>query len=116
MHELEKLSKRTVDLESVLSTAEELKHVSAAKVGVDRVQLPDAKTYCAITSDDRNRRPICRLRFNDLDRLRAGLINDDQTETIVDIDRASDLCKHADTLRETARRCLSGTRTREGRG
>ena len=80
--------------------------ILSSEVEVDRVHMRDAKTYCAIIFDDNNRKPICRLRFNNLDRLRVGLINDDKTETVVDIDRPADLYKHADTLRETVRRYL----------
>lgn len=45
-----------------------------------RVHMRDAETYCAILLDDNNRKPICRLRFNNLDKLSVGLFNDKREE------------------------------------
>lgn len=38
--------------------------IAAEKVSPDRVFIRDAKSYCAILFDDNNRKPICRLFFN----------------------------------------------------
>ncbi|MDD3151159.1 MAG: hypothetical protein PHV68_10065, partial [Candidatus Gastranaerophilales bacterium] len=34
----------------------------------ERVKMRDAKSYCAILFDDNNRRPVCRLFFNDIEK------------------------------------------------
>ncbi|MCT1690381.1 type I restriction enzyme HsdR N-terminal domain-containing protein [Brevibacterium sp. p3-SID960] len=78
--------------------------ILSSEIAVERVHMRDAKSYCAIIFDDNNRKPICRLRFNNPERLRVGLMNGDKTEEVVDIDRPSDLYAHAERLRETARR------------
>ena len=63
-----------------------------------RVTMRDAQTYCAILLDDNNRRPICRLRFNNPDRLRVGLFGPNREETIIAIDSVDDLFLHAEAI------------------
>jgi len=38
--------------------------ILAAKINVTRVVIRDNQSYCGILLDDNNRRPICRLHFN----------------------------------------------------
>ena len=66
-----------------------------------RVTMRDAQTYCAILLDDNNRRPICRLRFNNPDRLRVGLFGPNREETIIAIDSVDDLFLHAEAIIQT---------------
>ena len=63
-----------------------------------RVVMRDAQSYCAILLDDNNRRPICRLRFNNTDRLRIGLFNGSKDETIVPIDSVDEIYAHANAI------------------
>ena len=65
-----------------------------------RVVMRDAKSYCAILFDDNNRRPICRLRFNNPAKLSIGFF-DGSEESIIQINDLSDIYKHADKLRKT---------------
>ncbi len=59
----------------VTTTTEELKgfHIIRAIVrGIvptKRIFMRDAQSYCAILLDDNNRKPICRLRFNNSEKL-----------------------------------------------
>lgn len=66
-----------------------------------RIFMRDAQSYCAILLDDNNRKPLCRLRFNNESRLVLGLISDRDEEKIVlgDVD---ELYNYADRLRATA--------------
>ncbi|MBR5821113.1 MAG: type I restriction enzyme HsdR N-terminal domain-containing protein [Alistipes sp.] len=41
-----------------------IRAILCGKVGVDRIAMRDAQSYCAILFDDNNRKPICRLRYN----------------------------------------------------
>jgi hypothetical protein len=41
-----------------------IRAILCGKVGVDRISMRDAQSYCAILFDDNNRKPICRLRYN----------------------------------------------------
>lgn len=65
-----------------------------------RVFMRDAQSYCAILFDDNNRKPICRLRFNNPERLVLGLMNgkDEEKVVLADLDT---LYEHADKLRAT---------------
>jgi hypothetical protein len=81
----------------VLTSAEELEgfHIVRAilrgLVPTKRVVMRDAQTYCAILLDDNNRKPICRLRFNNREKLRLGLFNDKKEEEIVSLESPDDI-------------------------
>lgn len=66
-----------------------------------RVFMRDAQSYCAILFDDNNRKPICRLRFNNADRLVLGLMSgkDEEKVTLVDLD---EIFLHAEKLKAAA--------------
>ena len=66
-----------------------------------RVFIRDAQSYCAILLDDNNRKPICRLRFNNTQRLRLGLFNETRDEEQVSLETVDDLFNHAERLRAT---------------
>ena len=72
-----------------------------------RVVMRDAQSYCAILLDDNNRRPICRLRFNNVARLRLGLFNKGKEEEVVSLESPDSIYDFADRLRETVRLYLS---------
>lgn len=69
-----------------------------ALVPSKRVVMRDAQTYCAILLDDNNRRPICRLRFNNPEKLRIGLFGASKEETIVSLASVDDIYTHAETI------------------
>lgn len=81
----------------VVTSAEELEgfHIVRAIlrgiVPTKRVVMRDAQTYCAVLLDDNNRKPICRLRFNNRDKLRLGLFNDKKEEEIVVLETPDDI-------------------------
>lgn len=45
-----------------------------------RISIRAAASYCAVLFDDNNRKPICRLRFNNENRLVIGLFNGNKEE------------------------------------
>lgn len=65
-----------------------------------RVVIRDAQTYCAVLFDDNNRKPICRLRFNNSDRLQLGMFTGKEEERVV-LSDLSDIYKYADQLKAT---------------
>lgn len=69
-------------------------------VAPKRIFMRDAQTYCAIILDDNNRKPICRLRFNNTAKLALGLMNekDEEKVALADLD---DIYNHADKLKAT---------------
>lgn len=88
----------------VITSAEELKgfHIVRAilrgLVPTKRVVMRDAQTYCAILLDDNNRKPICRLRFNNREKLRLGLFNDKKEEEIVALESPDDIYNYTAQL------------------
>ena len=62
----------TKESDGIETTAEELNGLNIVRailceiIEPKRIVLRDAKSYCAILFDDNNRKPICRLRFNNL--------------------------------------------------
>jgi len=65
----------------------------------NRIFLRDAKTYCAILFDNNNRRPICRLRFNNPSRLAIGVFNGKE-ENIFQISDLTEIYNYASQLKE----------------
>ena len=66
-----------------------------------RVTMRDAQTYCAILLDDNNRKPICRLRFNNPQKLRLGIFNDKKEEEQFSLDTVDDIHNYAEQIRNT---------------
>jgi hypothetical protein len=70
-------------------------------VNPQRIVMRDAQSYCAVLLDDNNRKPICRLRFNNTQKLRIGLFNEKKEEVIVSLESLYDIFNHADQLKAT---------------
>lgn len=70
-------------------------------VSPKRVTMRDAQSYCAILLDDNNRKPICRLRFNSVDKMRLGIFNDKKEEEQFPIDAVDDIHSYGDQLKKT---------------
>lgn len=93
------------------TTQEELEAYFAIKtllrevVDTKRVTIRDTLSYCGILLDDNNRRPICRLRFNRIQK-QLGIIGLDKKETRVPIDSVDDVYKHTDAIRAIAQSYL----------
>ena len=66
-----------------------------------RVIMRDALSYCAVLLDDNNRKPICRLRFNNTQKLAIGLFDDKKEEIKMPLESLDDLYSHADRLKAT---------------
>lgn len=92
--------------QQIVTTAEEIEGFHAVRailrdlVSPKRVIMRDALSYCAILLDDNNRKPLCRLRFNNLKKLRIGLF-DKREEDVVALDAVDDIFGHAERLRAT---------------
>jgi len=71
-------------------------------VAPKRVFIRDAQSYCAVLLDDNNRKPICRLRFNNTQKLRLGLFSTDKEEEVMSIDVVDDVFKYSDQIKAAA--------------
>lgn len=63
--------------------------------------MRDAQSYCAILLDDNNRKPICRLRFNNPQKLRLGLFNAAKEEEQIYLGSIDDIYNFAEKIRAT---------------
>lgn len=68
-----------------------VKAIARQKVDVGRVVMRDTKSYCGILLDDNNRKPICRLRFNNESKKVLCLFDNDKVETKHPIDSVDDI-------------------------
>lgn len=99
----------------IVTSAEEMEGFYAIRamlrdiIPSKRIAMRDAQSYCAILLDDNNRKPICRLRFNNIQKLRLGLFNDKREEEIVSIESVDDVFNYADRLKGTAQSYLQGS-------
>jgi hypothetical protein len=89
----------------IVTTAEEIEgfHIVRAilseLVSPRRIVMRDAQSYCAILLDDNNRKPVCRLRFNNTQKLAVGLFNGKKEEERFALEHIDDLYKHAEQLK-----------------
>ena len=54
--------------------------------------------------DDSRLKPLVRLYFNNLERLRIELIGENKEKTMHDISKLDDILQYAEAIRDTARR------------
>ena len=79
------------------TTVEELegyyivKSIVCEVMAVERVTYRDSQSYFAIFADDNNRRPICRLHFNNTNNKRIGFIDENRNEQMESIAKLDDL-------------------------
>lgn len=91
----------------VVTSAEELEGFHTVRailrelVNPKRIVMRDAQSYCAILLDDNNRKPICRLRFNNTQKLRLGVFNEMKEEEQVSLESIDDIFNCADQLKAT---------------
>lgn len=65
-----------------------------------RITMRDSLSYCAILFDDNNRKPICRLRFNNTEKLVLGLFNGKDEEKIP-LSNLDEIYNYAERLKAT---------------
>lgn len=91
----------------IVTTPEEIegfhivRSILRGSVNPQRVSMRDAQSYCAILLDDNNRKPICRLRFNNTQKLSLGIFNDKKEEERFAIECVDDIYNYAEQLKAT---------------
>lgn len=92
------------------TTTEELegyyivKSIVCEVIPSERVTYRDSQSYFAIFADDNNRKPICRLRFNNTNNKRIGFIDENKNEQLETIDKVDDIYNFKKELIEAAKR------------
>lgn len=66
-----------------------------------RITLRDALSYCSVILDDNNRKPLCRLYFNN-NKKYIGIFDADKKEEKIPIETVDDIYKHYDKLKTIA--------------
>jgi predicted type IV restriction endonuclease len=75
-----------------------IRAIGSRLVGVNRITMRDAKSYCSILLDDNNRKPICRLYFNSKTTKQVGIFDAAKVETKEAIQDLSDIYGYAKKL------------------
>jgi hypothetical protein len=96
----------------IITTVEELegyyivKSIVCEVIPSERVTYRDSQSYFAIFADDNNRKPICRLHFNNTNNKRIGFIDENRNEQMECIDKLDDIYNYKKQLIEAAKRYL----------
>jgi hypothetical protein len=103
-------SKEEAKASKINTTMEELegyyivKSIVCEVISSERVTYRDSQSYFAIFADDNNRRPICRLHFNNPSNKRIGFVDENRNEQMECIDKLDDIYKYKKQLIEAAKR------------
>ena len=81
-----------------------VKSIVCEVIASERVTYRDSQSYFAIFADDNNRRPICRLHFNNPSNKRIGFVDENRNEQMESIDKLDDIYKYKKQLIEAAKR------------
>ena len=108
--EQEELTKEDEKASKINTTIEELegyyivKSIVCEVIASERVTYRDSQSYFAIFADDNNRRPICRLHFNNTNNKRIGFVDENRNEQMESIEKLDDLYNYKKQLLEAAKR------------
>lgn len=81
-----------------------VKSIVCEVISTERVTYRDSQSYFAIFADDNNRKPICRLHFNNSNNKRIGFVDENRNEQLESIDKLDDIYKFKKQLVEAAKR------------
>lgn len=81
-----------------------VKGIVCEVIASERVTYRDSQSYFAIFADDNNRRPICRLHFNNTANKRIGFIDESRNEQMEQIEKLDDIYNYKQQLLEAAKR------------
>lgn len=81
-----------------------VKSIVCEVISSERVTYRDSQSYFAIFADDNNRRPICRLHFNNTNNKRIGFVDENRNEQMESIDKIDDIYNFKKQLLEAAKR------------
>ncbi|WP_460470212.1 type I restriction endonuclease [Emticicia fontis] len=93
--------------DKIVTTAEELegfyivRSILRTKVSVNRITYRDAQSYFAIFLDDNNRKPICRLYFNNPNKKYIATFDADKKELKAEIKTLDDIYGQSNELEKT---------------
>ena len=81
-----------------------VKSIVCEIIAAKRVTYRDSQSYFAIFADDNNRKPICRLHFNNPSNKRIGFVDENKNEQMETIEKLDDIYSFKKQLLEAAKR------------
>jgi len=75
-------------------------------VSPERVVMRDSLSYCAVLLDDNNRKTICRLRFNNLQKLSIAVMDQSKEEQRFALSKLDDIYGYAEQLKAAVKMYL----------
>lgn len=106
----EEVAKEDDKASKINTTIEELegyyivKSIVCEVIASERVTYRDSQSYFAVFADDNNRKPICRLHFNNPNNKRIGFVDENRNEQMECIDKLDDIYNFKKQLIEAAKR------------
>ena len=106
----EEPSKEEDKASKINTTVEEMegyyivKGIVCEVIPAERVTYRDSQSYFANFADDNNRRPICRLHFNNTNNKRIGFVDENRNEQMECIEKLEDIYNFKKQLIEAAKR------------
>lgn len=94
-----------IEVSTVETTADEIEGLHIIRsilkdtVSPKRIVMRDAQSYCAILLDDNNRKPVCRLRFNNSKKLNIGFMIGKE-EVRVEISDVYEIYAHEEKIKQ----------------
>lgn len=110
--EPEKDAEKSDKASKINTTIEELegyyivKSIVCEVIATERVTYRDSQSYFAIFADDNNRKPICRLHFNNTNNKRIGFVDENRNEQMESISKLDDIYNFKKQLIEAVKRYL----------
>jgi predicted type IV restriction endonuclease len=89
-------------IRAILRSVHIIRAILRSVVNSRRIFMRDAQSYCAILLDDNNRKPICRLRFNNAEKLSLGLFNDKKEEDRMTLESVDDIYNYSEQIKAAA--------------
>lgn len=93
------------DAKRVVTTEEEIEGFHAVRAIVREIVQPrrvfmrDAQSYCAVLLDDNNRKTLCRLHFNNTQKLKLGIVSSSKEEELFPLESVDDVFKYSDKIK-----------------
>lgn len=75
-----------------------IKAILRKHIDIKRIAIRDTVSYCGILLDDSNRKPICRLYFNNPSSMQIGLFDSEKKETRHPVKEVDDIYQLADAI------------------
>jgi hypothetical protein len=89
---------KTVTTQEEIDGYNIIKAILRKNIDVKRIFMRDTASYCGILLDDNNRKPICRLYFNNPSNMQIGLFDSEKKEQRHPVKEMDDIYQLADDI------------------